>query len=344
LLLQCSYYDHCGMCQGTGQECCHCPSQGLCYTSMCDKFSGACLYSPKQCPLPIDMCHTPTCDINTGNCTQNLIVCNDNSVCTTDSCDPMVGCKFQQINCNDFNPCTIDGCNATTGCTHMLIANCTPCGANITCPANTVCFGFQCNPITKHCDNITTVCNDNNDCTLDTCSLGAGGCVFTPISCDDNNNCTIDSCNPTSGCVHTPRNCDDGNACTSDSCSNNQCQHSTIVIPVSNRCNGSYCDPILGPQVIVTQCPTGCTGCSADVGCVNCPGSFGTVVAVAASIGAGIIAAIVIAIVVAVVLGIIGGKKGYDVWMKYNQNLDAAQENPLYNDNGLSGVNPLAED
>jgi len=29
--------------------------------------------------------------------------------------------------------------------------------------------------------------------------------------------------------------------------------------------------------------------------------------------------------------------------MKYHQNLDAAQDNPLYNDGGLSGVNPLGK-
>jgi len=168
--------------------------------------------------------------------------------------------------------------------------------------------------------------------------------IFTAIDCDDGNYCTIDSCNATVGCVHTPRDCDDNNVCTVDSCVNGACVNTPIPVPPSNRCNGTYCDPRVGIIVIPTQCPASCTGCDAEMGCQGCPGAFGTIAQVATGIGAGIIAAIVIAGVVAIVLGAFGSKKGYDIYLKYHQNLDTAQSNPLYSDNGLSGVNPLAED
>jgi len=112
----------------------------------------------------------------------------------------------------------------------------------------------------------------------------------------------------------------------------------------SDICLGAYCDPRFGIIQIPTQCPAGCQGCSvAQGGCVGCPGSFNTIAQVATGIGAGIIAAIIIAGIVAVVLAVLGGKKGYDIYMKYHQNLETAQENPLYNDEGLRGENPLAE-
>jgi hypothetical protein len=62
------------------------------------------------------------------------------------------------------------------------------------------------------------VCDDGNVCTIDTCDVVTGDCVFTPINCDDNNACTIDTCDPVTGCVHTPIVCNDDNPCTRDSC------------------------------------------------------------------------------------------------------------------------------
>jgi len=62
-----------------------------------------------------------------------------------------------------------------------------------------------------------------------------------------------------------------------------------------------------------------------------------------AGISAGIIAAIVIGIVVCVALTSLAGKKGYDVWLRNQKKLEGAQTNPLYMDEGRTGVNPMAE-
>jgi len=66
-------------------------------------------------------------------------------------------------------------------------------------------------------------------------------------------------------------------------------------------------------------------------------------VLIPATIAGGVIAAIVIGAVAAIVAGIIGGKKGYDAYMKNKNNINGAQENPMYNDSGRSGRNPMYE-
>jgi len=66
-------------------------------------------------------------------------------------------------------------------------------------------------------------------------------------------------------------------------------------------------------------------------------------VAEAAGLGAGIIAAIVIGAVAAIIIAGIGGKKGYDAYLNYKNNMSGAQSNPMYNDNGRKGNNPFYE-
>jgi len=59
-------------------------------------------------------------------------------------------------------------------------------------------------------------------------------------------------------------------------------------------------------------------------------------------IGGALLAAIIIgSIIVCVALGAFGGKKGYDIWLAHRSNMSGASTNPLYNDNGLSGSNPM---
>jgi hypothetical protein len=81
-----------------------------------------------------------------GSCQPgSALVCNDNNVCTTDTCNPTTGCVFTNntiacddgnactqldtcsggacvpgpaANCDDGNACTADTCDTTTGCVH----------------------------------------------------------------------------------------------------------------------------------------------------------------------------------------------------------------------------------
>lgn len=109
---------------------------------------------------------------------------------------------------------------------------------------------------------------DGGQPSLDDASLGdagqhdagrgdAGGsdvghaCVAT--SCDDNNPCTVDSCSSTNRvCVQTPatdsRGCDDGNACTSgDHCGFGHCLGTPVACTASDACHGvGTCDALTG--------------------------------------------------------------------------------------------------
>jgi hypothetical protein len=58
-------------------------------------------------------------------CTTNA-QCDDGDVCTTDICDPVLGCIHTPVICNDNNACTIDTCNPTAGCVSTPIAMCQP--------------------------------------------------------------------------------------------------------------------------------------------------------------------------------------------------------------------------
>jgi len=306
------------------------------------------MYTAKSCPGPTqpNKCLLPGCDAGTGNCLLNSLNCDDNNVCTIDSCDPGVGCQHIVFSCDDGNPCTIDGCDPVTNCTHTLISpTCVPC-VDVTCNPSDACNNRYCDPINKTCVDSATVCNDNNACTTDSCVL-PGGCTFVANpQCNDNNPCTIDSCNSTTGCVYTSVVCNDNNYCTTDSCNsaNGMCQYIPIAVPLGDFCTDSFCDPHVGPIKQSISCPSACMGCDPNAGCLNCPGSGFNIPAAVGGISGGIIAAIVIGVIAALIIAGISSKKGYDVWLNHKTNMSGAVTNPMFEDNGLSGVNPLAED
>ncbi|EKD41211.1 MAG: hypothetical protein ACD_73C00801G0001, partial [uncultured bacterium] len=98
-----------------------------------------------------------TVDVPTGGCTANTD-CNDNNVCTVNSCDTATGqCVFVNIgdplccnsaaDCEDNDCSTLDFCAADNQCVHKA--------------AQGVCFS-------------NSECNDSNACTTDTCSVNTG--------------------------------------------------------------------------------------------------------------------------------------------------------------------------
>jgi len=108
----------------------------------------------------------------------------------------------------------------------------------------------------------TLDCDDDNDCTLDSCDPEAGcvhdnkvgpcddgnpctagdicvngvcvggefvpGCCNSDEDCDDGWPCTIGVCED-SGCTAIPADCDDGNECTSDACYDGACHNAPLV-------------------------------------------------------------------------------------------------------------------
>ncbi|MCP4198258.1 MAG: hypothetical protein GY762_13995 [Proteobacteria bacterium] len=167
-----------------------------------------------------------------------------------------VNCR-NDADCVDNNPCTeSEGCNATSGLCNS--------GTPVDCDDGDFCNGIEvCDPTDNDGDpchaSPALVCDDENDCTDDSCD-NATGCVYdaldTPDECcmptvpgtyDDGLQCTDDTCpepvNPTLGpfspmheyhdynapnpdlfpgtcCYDSWPDCSDDNACTVDTCCN----------------------------------------------------------------------------------------------------------------------------
>eukprot|EP01119_Soliformovum_irregulare_P014406 TRINITY_DN393_c0_g1_i1.p1 TRINITY_DN393_c0_g1~~TRINITY_DN393_c0_g1_i1.p1 ORF type:complete len:386 (+),score=77.18 TRINITY_DN393_c0_g1_i1:114-1271(+) len=126
LALYCPWYDHCGICQGTGQTCCTCNDNNPCTTDSCNVTTGACIYTPITCASDGNVCHLEYCDSTqpgtfsvATHCKYNNKNCNTGSKCTVPSCDPVIGCTNPPKDCSDTDPCTLDMCNEVVGCYHI---------------------------------------------------------------------------------------------------------------------------------------------------------------------------------------------------------------------------------
>lgn len=183
-----------------GGSCATCSNSKLCRTGtdctsgFCSKL-GRCRKPPSPTPTKTP---TPT---PTPACPGG---CDDSNACTTDTCDPVLGCVYTAVTCNDSSACTTDTCDTSTGCVFTAIT-----------------------------------CNDANACTTDSCDASSG-CVATPVVCNDGDACTTDSCDTTLGCQTTAVSCDDVNECTTDSCdSMSGCGNAPVMD--GTPCTGGTC-------------------------------------------------------------------------------------------------------
>jgi hypothetical protein len=256
-----------------------CHDANACTTDACDPILG-CTFTPildgqacedgNLCSVG-ETCHGGVCG---GSVARD---CDDDSVCTIDSCNAGTGCIHTSIGCDDGNPCTQDLCDPVAGCVFPPGPTGTPCNdfyactVDDRCDSTGYCAGRSVcddgNPCTddyadenQHCacSHVSTAegteCNDANACTtLDACD-GAGHCLSViPLDCDDGDPCTLDSCSPASGCIHTPAaegtSCDDGNACDGvESCDGyGSCvSHDPPQCDDHVPCTLDGCDPLTG--------------------------------------------------------------------------------------------------
>jgi uncharacterized repeat protein (TIGR01451 family) len=237
------------------------------------------------------VCDGATCvaDLCTGDdhcdagvCVTSAVNCDDNSLCTDDSCDVATGCVNDPSQagdlCDDFVECTANACDPIEFCVFPPLAAGTGCNDGLACTVTDQCDGQGLcggvsicddgNPCTDDfgdeanacaCTHTPVVagisCSDGNACTgtagaEDSCD-GAGVCTGgQAVTCNDNNACTADSCNPALGCVYTPLTCDDGNACNGDeTCDTGSgCAAGTPLTCADDGdiCTANVCNPASG--------------------------------------------------------------------------------------------------
>jgi len=167
------------------------------------------------CTDDICVAATGLCDFKT-----NHIACDDGQVCTIGDICEKGGCVGQPDTCNDQDPCTTDSCDPVDGCKHQ--------GYYDVCDDGNLCTHDDFCDLWGNCHGTGTVCSDGNPCTTDSCNLGTGACQFpaNTLACNDGQICTIaDTCHQGS-CAGVADSCNDGNACTNDNCDSVQgCQN-----------------------------------------------------------------------------------------------------------------------
>jgi hypothetical protein len=236
-----------------------CNGMGACDQTQALKPSG---YSCRSQAGPCDVADTcsgasglcPTFDVKMPDgtpCLEDGLVCNGTRTCKAGVCETAT-----PLDCNDQNVCTTDSCVEPTGCQHQAIAGCCNTAGECTdgdaCTADS-CVGHTCqSKKVPDCCNNTAECDDKDLCTVDSCTDPGGTCTFSPISgccktdldCDDQSICTVDTCDIlTNQCVHTAKigcckidlDCDDKDLCTKNTCNvaTGLCSSS----PISGCCN-----------------------------------------------------------------------------------------------------------
>ncbi len=310
----CTLNDTCvaGQCVGTRNPC---DDGDPCTRDYCvDGPGGGCRNQPNYSD-PCDDGDACTvddfCDGMPPICTGYAVVCNDSNPCTTDSCDPAIGCVFtplqggicvppdggdactfnyrceagecvgDPVNCDDGRPCTIDSCDPVSGC--RWETNFGPCDDGDACTVGETCNSFgECGVPDPSLPQYKLDCNDRNPCTVDSCDRNLG-CVHVNIlgACEDGDPCS----QPGTGtcvagrCVTQKRSCDDGNPCTDDSCDpDGGCIHTvhTRTCEDGNLCTvGERCISGICQGGTARNCNDNnvCTvdACNPAVGCVYSP-------------------------------------------------------------------------
>jgi hypothetical protein len=263
-----------------------CDDGNICTTDSCNPSTG-CLHTSISCvPDLTDLCHNISCDPVLGCIKTPNVTCNDGLSCTTDACVPSTGlCTFTPIVCpSSGNPCTSSVCSESAkGCVNQTTTLCnsqptnlcqtSTCNAttntcqvtSVTCAPTNLCQTVRCDPAFG-CISTPKICNDGVICTIDTCDITTGNCVFTPVpssQCNSTTNCTTpcvstDPCNPrvcqNGTCIVTPVVCASSTKCGTIApvAVGNVCQ-CNVTNPVtcpssvpSGQCGEYICDPVAG--------------------------------------------------------------------------------------------------
>ena len=270
---------------------------------VCDENS--CKVDPSQvidCGAPPDDCHIVGCDeggcfldeaadgtpCDDGNiCTENdqctagvcagedESACEDVSVCTIDSCDPTVGCVYENVAnglpCeDDGDACTVDSCQDGE-CTHSAVADGTPCDDGDICTDPDTCSAGQCSGVEDY------ACEDGNPCTKDLCDPIIG-CTWEDeadgMSCGQFKVCEDGTC--VDGCVNgEKRRC--WVECSQDYPADCLGGNSALIMGIETCGNGAWgnCVTKMQCDVLSAQCPNG-NGTPTSYQCLDGTNKTGT--------------------------------------------------------------------
>ena len=196
-----------------------CDDLDACTLDGCDLATGDCTYLPVEID-DADPCTTDACDQESGEITHAPKDFDDDLFCNgVESCDPQSGEKVAGISpaVDDGVDCTTDLCDEVNDVA-LNIPDDVSCGDGAYCNGTEVC------DVVQGClAGAAVVCDDELECTEDSCDEDQEGCKFDPDNtlCADEVTCTIDElCDVDSGCDATLDHefCDDGNDCTDDLC------------------------------------------------------------------------------------------------------------------------------
>ena len=240
----CSTGDHCtlGGCVATGSLVCD--DGNPCTADSCDAQVG-CVFEVQDGECDDGNPCTLSDKCVQGKCAGGLaLACDDDNVCTTDSCDPGQGCihALNQAPCDDDNICTSGD--------HCSLGECVSSGV-LTCNDSNACTDDSCEPATgcNFAPN-TVPCDDGNACTEEDACSGGQCKPGKSASCDDSNLCTDDYCDFEIGCLHVDNKvpCDDGNKCTANEmCLEGDCLGGAPVVCSDNEiCTDDSCAPDVG--------------------------------------------------------------------------------------------------
>jgi hypothetical protein len=164
----------------------------------------------------------------------DTLVCNGAETCVGGECQPGT-----PVACDDGIDCTVDACDENAGGVCAFLPQDSACSNDVFCDGAEVCDPDQgCLPGTA------VSCDDDQECTVDTCDEDANACAFTPDhdSCQNGTACDgAEVCSAALGCIAgTPLDCNDSIACTADSCEE---PGGCVNAPNDAMCgDGVFCD------------------------------------------------------------------------------------------------------
>ncbi|RJQ09897.1 MAG: hypothetical protein C4558_05535, partial [Dehalococcoidia bacterium] len=122
--------------------------------------------------------------------------CADETDCTRDACVVESGDCLSLPDaalCDDGNPCSEDACRIGEGCAHEEL-NATPCEDGSFCTFDDICARGE-------CVGFANTCDDEIDCTADSCDETAQACVHEP---QDSRCAPGNVCDAGRGCLESP--------------------------------------------------------------------------------------------------------------------------------------------